>query len=69
LRNELARQKIGVSPCSPARSQEFIANLLSGIDYYRRHASRLAGASCDEFLAELDALQRDAQSLLALAAA
>ena len=47
LRNELAKQKIGVASNPPGYFREFVGNLLSGVDYYRRLANRLAGASQD----------------------
>jgi hypothetical protein len=64
LRNELAKKKIGVSSNSADYFREFIGNLLGGVDYYRQHAHRLAGSARDQFLVELDDLQRGVNSLL-----
>jgi hypothetical protein len=64
LRNELAKQKIGITSNPPGYFREFVENLLSGVDYYRRLANRLAGANPTRFLAQLEALQREVQSLL-----
>ena len=57
LRNELAKQKIAVAAYPPGYFREFVENLLSGVDYYRRLAGRLAGASQARFLDQLDALR------------
>ena len=64
LRQELAKQKIGVASNPPGYFCEFVANLLGGIDYYRPLANRLAGASQARFIEQLDALQREVRSLL-----
>jgi hypothetical protein len=63
LRDELAKQKVGIVSNSPSYFREFAENLLSGVDYYRRVAARLAGAGRDRFLDQLDALQREVQGL------
>jgi hypothetical protein len=64
LRNELAKQKVGLVSNPATYFREFVENLLGGVDYYRRLANRLAGAGQDRFLAQLDVLQREVQSLL-----
>ena len=64
LRHELAKQKIAAAADPPGYVREFVGNLLSGVDYYRRVAGRLAGASQARFLEQLAGLQREAQSLL-----
>jgi hypothetical protein len=69
LRSELAKEEIGISSNPPSFFREFVDNLLEGVEYYRRHAGHLAGASPDRFLAELEALQRETEDLLAPAAA
>jgi hypothetical protein len=63
LRNEMAKQRIAMASHPPGYFREFAANLLEGVAYYRRLASRLAGASSNRFLEQLDVLQREVQSL------
>jgi hypothetical protein len=64
LRNQLAQQKIGIA-CHPSGYfQEFAANLLSGIDYYRGVGGCMAGANHNHFIDQLDILQGEVQSLL-----
>ena len=67
LRDELARQKLGLVSNPPGYFPECQANLLSGVEYYRQRAERLAGASPERFLAQLDVLQRAVQDLLPIA--
>ena len=47
LRNELAKQKIGIASNPPAISASSRRICSRGVDYYRRLAGRLAGASRD----------------------
>lgn len=69
LRNELAKQKVGLPSNSCEHFQEYVANLLRGAVYYRQHARDIAGSDCEHFLQELDALEQDAHRLIDLAAA
>ena len=64
LRHELAKQKTAVAANPPGSFRECVENLLSGVDYYRRCAGRLAGASQARFIEQLDALQREVRDLL-----
>lgn len=64
LRNELAKQKIAVASNPATYFREFVENLLTGVDHYRRLANRLAGARRDRFLDQLEVLQREVRSLL-----
>jgi hypothetical protein len=64
LRSELAKQKLGIAAYPPSYFRDCVANLLTGVDYYRRCTSRLAGANQALFLDQLAAFERDVQSLL-----
>ena len=64
LLNQLAKQKTAAASYPPGYFREFAENLLAGVDHYRRLANRLAGASQTRFLEQLEALQREVQSLL-----
>ena len=64
LRDQLAKQKIALVAHPPGYFRECVENLLDGVDYYRRHADRLAGAKPKQFIEQLDILQGDVQSLL-----
>ncbi len=64
LRSQLAKQKFALASYPSGYFRECVENLLGGVDYYRRHAQQLAAAKEDRFLAELDVLQGEVQSLL-----
>jgi hypothetical protein len=64
LSTELSKQKLAVASNPPAYFRECAENLLSGVNYYRRVASRLAGVCPNRFLDQLEVLQREVQSLL-----
>jgi hypothetical protein len=63
LRNELAQQKVGVVSHPSTYYREFGENLLTGVEHYHGLADRLAGVCKDAFLAQLEDLRREVQSL------
>ena len=68
FRSELAKQELGIAANPPGYFEEFAANLLRGVEYYRGIAGRIAGANGKGFGEQLDVLHREVQGLLAAGA-
>ena len=69
LRKQLAKPKVTAAVVPEGYYEEFVENLLVGVEYYRRLAGHFTGSDQFRFRQQLDILQYQLQNLLAAKAA
>ena len=63
LRKELEKFSLRLSPRTPKYFEEFRANMLTGIEYYRKVAEEFIEEQKTRFLSELKRLQEEIESI------